>query len=156
MYSGYLGKRRSVEGMRVDPNESRMVLGRSEERGASSEETAAPPDVPATDLPTLMDEYGIDKILTKHIELLNCEYVQSFNHLLCGGPFAGQVAAMALFSDEGLVELDRMAGDESAYELDRLAAQILTHHPHSRVRLDRLRASANAAMQQAAEADSVQ
>lgn len=121
----------------MDVNESRMVMGGT---------AVAPPDVPTTDLPTLMDEYGIDKILTKHIELLNCEYFQSFNHVLCGGPFAGQVAAMALFSDEGLVELDRMAGDESAYELDRLAAQILTHHPHSRVRLDRLRAAANLAL----------
>jgi hypothetical protein len=117
----------------MDPNESRMVMGRSE----------APPDVPATDLPTLMEEYQIDKILMQHIELLNCEYVQSFNHVLRGGPFAGSVAAMALFSDEGLVELDRMAGDELADELDRIAAQILTHHPHSQVRLDRLRVHAN-------------
>ena len=121
----------------MEPSESRMVMG-------------TPPEVPATDLPTLMEEYQIDKILIKHIELLNCEYFQSFNHVLCGGPFAGQVAAMALFSDEGLVELDRMAGDESAYELDRLAAQILTHHPHSRVRLDRLRASAKVATEQQA------
>ena len=119
MYSGLLGKRRSREGACVDPNESRMVMGSGQEP---------------------------DGLLLRHLELLNCEYFQSFNQVLSAGPFAGQVAAMALFSDEGLVELDRMAGDESAYELDRLAAQILTHHPHSRARLDRLRASANAAM----------
>jgi hypothetical protein len=119
MYSGYFGKRRSVEGMRMDPNESRMVMGSGQE-----------PDV----------------LLLRHLELLNCEYFQSLNHLLRGGPYAGQVAARVIFSDEGLVELDRLAGDEAADELDRLAAQILTHHPHSRARLDRLRASANAAM----------
>jgi hypothetical protein len=74
------------------------------------------------------------------------EYCQALNHQLLSGPFAGQWAAVVILSDEGLVELDRMAGDEAADELDRLAAQILTHHPHSRTRLNRLRAAANAAM----------
>jgi hypothetical protein len=120
MYSGFFGKRRVQEGAHVEPAKSAMVMGSS---GNSD-----------------------DRVLLRHLELLNCEYFQSLNHLLVGGPFRGQVAAMALFSDEGLVELDRMAGDESADELDRIASQILTHHPSSRTRLDRLRSAAGAAM----------
>jgi hypothetical protein len=81
--------------------------------------------------------------LPLRLKTLNGEYCQALNHSLAGGPYAGQVAATVLLSDEGLVELDRLAGDEAADELDRISAQILTHHPHSLVRLDRLRVHAN-------------
>jgi hypothetical protein len=108
--------------------------------------------MPATDFETLKREYQGDEesAFRIRLELLELEYAQAMNHVMIQGPYRGQVGAMVLVSDEGLVELDRMAGDESAHEIDRLAAQILTHHPRSRARLDRMRCAANAAMDQRA------